>query len=119
MKILIDKVTSEPNHSLSKKDIDLVLKNIPNEWIGSANIFRLASQLFEKSKWPRSVIYNAPSYIIMSRGIDRKVVIKEFLIELAISSTIGDSLHAHTLNNNQVKKLEEVIEPFYLKIISE
>lgn len=55
----------------------------------------------------------------MSRGIDRKVVIKEFLIELAISSTIGDSLHAHTLDNNQVRKLEEVIEPFYLKIISE
>ena len=116
MKIVIDKVTSEPGHSLTKKDIKLVLKHIPKEWIGSANIFRLTSQMFEKSKWPRSVIYNAPTYIIMSRGIDRNVVIKEFLIELAITPTIGSSRSAHSLDKEQIKKIEEVIEPLYLKI---
>lgn len=72
MKIIIDKLKSDPDHSLSKKDITTVLKHVPKDWFGPANIFRLTSLIFKKSTWSRIVIYNAPTYFIMSRGFEKK-----------------------------------------------
>ena len=80
MKIIIDKVTSEPNHSVSKTDIEIVLRHIQSDWVGAGNGFKISSQLFKNTHWDRPVIKNESTYIIMSRGFEKNYIIKELLI---------------------------------------
>jgi len=120
MKIIQEKITSEPNHSVSRKDIDTVIKHIPNNWLGVKNNFKIASQLFSSSKWDRPVIKNNTTFIIMSRGYERNFIIKELLIELAADpSGIGYSIMAHHINKEDRKKLESMIQPFYEAIVKD
>jgi hypothetical protein len=120
MKIIIDKVSSEPTHSVSKKDIETVIRHIPSDWIGIKNIFKISSQLSINSQWDRPVIENGVTFIIMSRGFSRDFIIKELLIELATRPTgIDYSIRAHHINKSHRKKLEECIQPLYEKVIAE
>ena len=120
MKIIIDKVTSEPNHSVSKKDIETVIRNVPSEWIGIGNVFKISSQLSINSKWDRPVIANGIIFLIMSRGFSRDFIIKELLITLATRPTgIDYSMRAHHINKGNRKKLEEFIQPLLEKVIAE
>jgi len=120
MKIIIDKVTSEPNHSVSKKDIETVIRHIPSEWIGIKNVFKISSQLSINSQWDRPVIENGITFMIMSRGFSRDFIIKELLIELATRPTgIAYSMRAHHINKGDRKKLEEFVQPFFEKTIAE
>lgn len=120
MKIIIDKINSEPNHSVSKSDIETVIKNVPKEWLGTAIVFRISSQLFSNSSWDRPVISNTPTYIIMSRGYDKLYIIKELLIEIATGPTgIHNRMRAHNINKNDRKQLEEFVQPIYEKVITE
>jgi len=120
MKIIIDKVTSEPNHSVSKKDIETVIRHIPSEWIGIKNVFKISSQLSINSQWDRPVIENGVTFIIMSRGFSRNFIIKELLTELATRPTaIAYSMRAHHINKGDRKKLEEFIQPLFEKVIAE
>ena len=120
MKIIKEIITSEPDHSVSRKDIETVLKHIPKDWLGIANNFKISSQLFSTSKWDRPVIENNTTFVIMSRGFERKYIIKELLIELATyPSGIGYSMKAHHINKEDRNKLEKLIQPFYEAIINE
>ncbi len=54
----------------------------------------------------------------MSRGFEKNYIIKELLIELAIRpSGKGHNMIAHHINKNIRKILEEMIQPYYDKII--
>ena len=120
MKIIKEIITSEPDHSVSRKDIETVLKHIPKDWLGIANKFKISSQLFSNSKWDRPVIENNTTFVIMSRGFERNYIIKELLIELATDpSGIGYSIKAHHINKEDRNKLEKFIQPFYEAIINE
>jgi len=119
MKIVTDKVSSEPFHSISKQDIQVVIRNIPKDWIGIANVFKISSQLFSNSKWSRPVIENNTTFIIMSRGFDRDYIIKELLIELALSPCGIYAVNAHRVTKNQRWKLETMIQPMFDNIIKE
>ncbi len=120
MKIIIEKVTSEPNHSVSKKDIETVIRHIPSEWIGIKNVFKISSQLSINSQWDRPVIENGVTFMIMSRGFSRDFIIKELLIELATRPTgITYSMRAHRINKCDRKKLEEFVQPLFEKVIAE
>ena len=116
MKIVTEKINSEPNHSISKKDVKAIIEVIPDDWIGVAHIFSISSQLFENSNWDRPVIQNNTTFKILSRGIDRNEIIKELLIELAIIPTKTYPPKGHSLTKSQRKKLEEFIMPYYNKL---
>ena len=49
MKIITEKIHSEPNHSITKKDIKAIIEVIPDDWIGVTHVFSISSQLFENS----------------------------------------------------------------------
>ena len=116
MKILTERLNSEPKHSVTKKDIKAILQVVPEHWVGVAHTFSISAQLYKNSKWPRPVIQNGVVFKILSRGLDKKMVIKELLIELAIRPTITSSGYAHSLTKVQRKKLEETIEPYYRQL---
>jgi hypothetical protein len=118
MKIVIDKISSDPTHSVSKKDIETVIKHIPKDWYGIKTIFKISSQLYKNSNWDRPVIENGITYLIMSRGFDRDYIIKELLIEIAANNTdISYPLRDRHINKLSRKKLDEIIQPIYNKIV--
>ena len=116
MKIIAEKINNGPKHSITKSDIKEVIKIIPNEWIGVAHIFSISSQLFKNSGWDRPVIQNNTTFKILSRGIDKNLILKELLIELAIAPTKTYPAKNHSLSKSQRKKLEELILPYYNKL---
>jgi hypothetical protein len=115
MKIIIEKINSGLEHSISKKDIKKVIDIVPNDWIGVAHIFLISSQLYQNSGWDRPVVQNNTTFKILSRGIDRNIIIKELLIELAIRPSKNFPTHGHSLIKSQRKKLEEFVKPYYDK----
>lgn len=118
MKIIIEKVTSEPYHSITKKDVETVIDIVPDDWVGVAHVFSITAQRFENSGWDRPVIENNTTFNIMSRGMDRNVMIKELLIEMAIRPAKIYSHKGHALTKAQRKMLEELIKPYYDTLIT-
>ncbi|PCJ97949.1 MAG: hypothetical protein COA50_03180 [Flavobacteriaceae bacterium] len=116
MKIITEKINSEPKHSITKKDVQAIIEVVPDDWIGIAHVFSISSQLFENSNWDRPVIQNNTNFKILSRGIDRTMIIKEILIELAIRPTKTYPPKGHSLTKSQRKKLEALILPYYNKL---
>jgi hypothetical protein len=120
MVIITEKTISDPNHSISREDIQTVINNIPKDWLGPAHKFKLSSQLFSKSKWDRPVILNNTTFVIMSRGLERTHILKEFLIELSIHpSGLGYSINGHHINKTLRKKIEDYIQPYWVAILKE
>jgi len=119
MKIIIEKINSGLEHSISKKDIKKIIDIVPDDWIGVSNIFLISSQLYQNSGWDRPVVQNNTTFKILSRGIDRNIIIKELLIELAIRPSKNYPTYGHSLNKSQRKKLEELIIPYYEKFFEE
>jgi hypothetical protein len=120
MKIITDKINSSPSHSISKSDIEVILRNVTNERFGIATVFKISAQLFSNSGWERPVIKNGTTYNILSRGLERDFIIKEFLIEIYVHATdIHLSMKSHRLNSLQRKKLEETTESIFEKIVEE
>lgn len=120
MRIITDKINKLPNHSISKKEVQIVLKNVTNERFGMKTVFKISSQLFDNSKWERPVILNGSTYNILSRGLEKELIIRELLIEIYVNATdIHFSMKGHKLNADQRKKTEELILPIYQKVIGE
>lgn len=117
MKIISEKIVSEPGHAVTKKDIKAVIDVVPDDWVGVAHVFTISSQLFSNSKWDRPVIQNNTTFRILSRGFDRNEIIKELLIEMAITPTKNHPPYGHRLTQRQRKELEELIKPYYDQLI--
>ena len=113
MKIIVEKINDELNHSITKNDIKILLEIIPKDWIGVAHVFKISSQLYDKSKWDRYVIQNNTTFNILSRGIQKQLVIKDLLIELALRPNKVYPAYGHQLNSQQIKKVEQIILPYY------
>ncbi len=117
MKIISDKIKSGIQHSITKKDIQLILRIIPNDWVGVANVFHISSQFYEKNQWDRLVIGNGVVYKIHSRGLEKSEIVKGLLIAIAESPAGVYNTRAHSLRKNDKKKIEEVIKPFFEVIL--
>lgn len=116
MKIITEKINNKPEHSITKKDVKEIIEIVPDDWIGIAHVFSISSQLFENSNWDRPVILNNTTFKILSRGIEKNVIIKELLIELSINPTKTYPPKGHSLTKSQWKKLEGLIMPYYKKL---
>jgi hypothetical protein len=107
MKVVIGKFSSEPFHALSKKEISLLLKLVPDEWIKQVSSVVLSSKILKKIKLFKPVEYSPikKQLTIFSRGLVREDIARQVLLELAsISGEIGvantDKISA---NNNEIK----------------
>lgn len=104
MKILIEKINSKPGHSISNQEVRDVIDIVPDDWIRVGHTFSISAQLFENSGWDRPVIQNNTTFRILSRGLDRKLILRELLIELAIKPTGNYPAYRHQLTKYQRKK---------------
>lgn len=83
MKVIEDKVTVYPPHSLCKADIPVILSSLPGEWTAGIQTVRLSSSYGEN---PTVIAFFHPpdgSLLIKSRGFTKKRVLHAMLTELA------------------------------------
>ena len=113
MKVVIGKFSSEPFHALSKKEISLLLKLVPNEWINQVSSVVLSSKIVKKAKATKPVEYSVSSkkLTIFSRGLIREEIAKNVLLELASINT------EEATNSDLEDDLEKVIKPYLDKFL--
>ena len=114
MKIVMGKFSSEPFHALSKKEVSLLLKIVPQEWGEHLSSVVLSSKIFKKTKLVKPVEYTPTTQqlSIYSRGLVREDIARLVLLELALVS--GE------LEKNQSDKasnLNTVIKPYMDKFL--
>lgn len=114
MKIVIGKFSSEPFHALSKKEVSLLIKLVPSEWVKPISSVVLSSKIFKKTKLAKPVEYTATSkqLSIYSRGLEREEIARQVLLELA---TIGESQGMG--NSALILELDKMIKPYMDKFL--
>jgi len=86
VKIISAKLNKEPFHSLSRKEIKLILSILPPQWIEGINEIVLSAEIYSKPQTWGPVVY-APTINrlkILSRGFNKADIVKEVILELAI-----------------------------------
>lgn len=114
MKIVIGKFSNEPFHALSKKEVTLILKLVPKEWISPISSVVLSAKIFKKTKLAKPIEYNGTTnqLSIYSRGLEREDIAKQMFMELA-------GINAQLEDDNAVSTayLEAVIKPYMVKFL--
>lgn len=124
MKIIIEKVTNEPKHSLTKAELKMILNEIPNEWNTGYKVLVLANAIYPRSDLTyynnRPVdLYNG-KLIISSRGYTKSDIIKEILVELCQQNSGDLNLkegRRNSMSKNQRHMLDEKVTPIFNSIM--
>ena len=84
MNVIIDKVNSGLEHSLTMKDVKRIHKFVSVKFDFKAKTYRLSNELPENSRFDRPVKYDmiARKLIICSRGLSKKEAITEIFVEV-------------------------------------
>lgn len=106
MKIVIGKFSSEPFHALSKKDLSLLFKLVPNEWENQVSSVVLSSKILKKTKLAKPVEYSATSkqLSIYSRGLLREEIARQVLMTLASIDVVGEPHCGETSERDRLIK---------------
>jgi hypothetical protein len=114
MRIVIGKFSHEPFHALSKKDVSLLLKLAPHEWVKQVSSVVLSSKIFKKTKLSKPVEYLSASkqLSIYSRGLEREDIAKQVLLELASIDTEQEVTHV-----DKAVELNTIIKPYMDKFL--
>ena len=109
MKIVIGKFSNEPFHALSKKEVSLLFRLVPTEWVKQVSSVILSSKIFKKTNLAKPVEYITTSkqLCIYSRGLEREDIARLMLLELA---TIGPA--SEQTNSNKDPTLDTLIKPY-------
>ncbi len=122
MKIIFDRISTDPQHALSKSEVIIIHKILNTEFDLKAKIYRLCSELPEKSRFDRPVHYDIISrkLNICSRGLTKETIIREIFVEV-----IQNSYHNlaaakfNRLSSAQRKQIDEMVNPLYAKYIQQ
>ena len=121
MDVIIDKVNSGDDHSLTMKDVKSIHKFVAAQFDFKAKTYRLSSEHPDKSRFDRPVKYDmiARKLIICSRGLSKKDIIKEIFVE--VLQETDSSLRAASFNhlsNEQSKRAYTQADTIYKEYIS-
>jgi hypothetical protein len=115
MQITIDDIVNDPPHALTRRDVQALLKALPDEWNIWLKTVHLKATLPGNSRFVRPAIYSVlggPRLNLCSRGLTPETARKEVLRELAIQA----HLHRYRRRRNQLsqaelKEIDQMIEP--------
>ena len=116
MRIVIGKFSHEPFHALSKKEVSLLFKLVPNEWVKQVSSVVLSSKIFKNTKLPKPVEYLATSkqLSIYSRGLVREDIARQVLLLLV---SIDPEQGKERTSFDQTTKLDMLIKPYMDKFL--
>ena len=114
MKIVMGKFSSKPFHALSKKEVSLLLKIVPDEWAKHVSSVVLSSKIFKKTKLAKPVEYTITTQqlSIYSRGLVRDDIARQLLHELALINS-----QAKETQFDKTCDLNAVIKPYMDKFL--
>ena len=117
MKVIEDKVTVYPPHSLCKADIPVILCSLPAEWTAGIQTVRLSSS---QGQNPTVIAFFHPpdgSLIIKSRGFTKERVLRALLTELA-GHAIGVVFRTYRrLQKRDQSRIERLVGPLVEEIL--
>ena len=117
MKVIEDKVTVYPPHSVCKADIPLILSSLPAEWTAGIQTVRLSSSHGEN---PTVIAFFHPprgSLLIKSRGFTKERVLRALLTELA-GHAVGVVFRTYRrLQKRDESRIERLIAPLAEEIL--
>ena len=111
MRVVIGKFSGEPFHALSKKEVSLLLKLVPNKWVKQVSSVVLSSKILKKTRLSKPVEYSAISkqLSIYSRGLVREDIARQVLLELA---SIDTEQEQEASQSDKITKLDLIIKPY-------
>jgi hypothetical protein len=114
MKIVMGKFSSKPFHALSKKEVSLLLKIVPQECVEQVSSVVLSSKIFKKTKLVKPVEYTTTTQqlSIYSRGLVRDDIARQLLHKLALINAQAKAAHS-----DQACDLNTVIKPYMDKFL--
>ena len=114
MKIVMGKFSREPFHALSKKEVSLLLKIVPDEWAKHVSSVVLSSKIFKKTKLVKPVEYTTTTQqlSIYSRGLVRDDIARQLLHELALINAQAKATHS-----DKACDLNAMIKPYMDKFL--
>lgn len=126
MKIIFDKIQSEPDHAMSKKDIKYLLDLVPEDWLVKFNTIHFSNQVFNKKslfKRPVNLDEVDKKLTILSRGLTKDETAEQIMIELYQNLWPGESLffssthaaYGSDLSPCQLKEIRKKIAPYLKK----
>jgi hypothetical protein len=117
MKVIEDKVTVYPPHSLCKADIPVILASLPAEWTAGIQTVRLSSSHGEN---PTVIaFFHLPdgSLMIKSRGFTKERVLRALITELA-GHAVGVVFRTYRrLQKRDESRIERLVAPLVEEIL--
>lgn len=120
MNVIFDRISNEPIHALTLKEVKIIHKILSHEINFSPKTYRFCSELPKKTRFDRPVIYDNISrkLNICSRGLNKEIIVREIFVE-ALQQSV-DNLHAASFNRlsaTQRKQIDELVTPLYAQYI--
>ena|SRR5688572_5978160 len=117
MKVIEDKVTIYPPHSLCKADIPVILSLLPAEWTAGIQTVRLSSSHGENPHIIASFHPADGSLMIKSRGFTKDRVLRALLTELA-GHALGVVFRSYRrLQKRDEARIERLVAPLVDEIL--
>jgi hypothetical protein len=117
MRVIEDKVTVYPPHSICRADIPVILSSLPAEWTAGIQTVRLSASHGEN---PTVIAFLHPpdgSLLIKSRGFTKERVLRALLTELA-SHAVGVAFRPYRrLQKRDKSRIEPLIAPLVDEIL--
>jgi hypothetical protein len=117
MKVIEDKVTVYPPHSICRADIPVILASLPAEWTAGIQTVRLSASHGEN---PAVIAFFHPpdgSLLIKSRGFTKERVLRALLTELA-SHAVGVVFRTYRrLQKRDESRIETLVAPLVEEIL--
>src|SRR4051812_17517361 len=117
MKVIEDKVTVYPPHSICKADIPVIFSALPEEWKAGIQTVRLSSSHGEN---PTVIAFFHPpdgSLLIKSRGFAKEEVVRALLSELA-GHALGIVFRSYRrLQKRDASRVDRLVAPLLKEIL--
>jgi hypothetical protein len=119
MKFVIGKFSNELFHALTKKEITLLFKLVPSEWVKSITGVVLSAKVFQKTNVSQPVMFSEKSkqLSILSRGLVREDIARQVLIELAVVGGALEAVDPNKASKELAAELDAVIKPYMSKFL--
>jgi hypothetical protein len=117
MKLIEDKVTVYPPHSICKADVPLIFSALPVEWTAGIHTVRLCSS--QKENPTVIALFHPPagSLIVKSRGFSKERVLRALLTELA-GHALGLTFRSYRrLQKRDESRVQRLIAPLVEEIL--
>jgi hypothetical protein len=115
MRIHADKIDGSPLHSLTLRDVRLILATVPPNWIDGLVEVRLAN-----GSGPRAYLFRSDGRLtIYSRSGTKRQILVAVLSVIAAPSLNIKSTVSRSPSKAEKHRLEQFIEPFVEQILTE